>query len=151
MSGLAVGATNLDLAHVSRRRVLGVVGVVGAAAAVASVPAWHRGAAESGAAPAEVLVASTFTGLVGRTFTLDLDEATSVPLRLAAVEGLAGAGVAERAFLLRFDGPVAATQGGQVGHLHGPSLPASPLLVVPSGLPDARGQAWTVTVVGAPV
>jgi hypothetical protein len=138
---------------ISRRRLLGAAGVMGAAAAAVTVPALHR-AAPSLDVPgvdvsATVLAASTFTALVGKPMLFAIHEADPVPLTLAAVEGLGSAAATEQAFALRFEGPEAAVQGGQTGHLGGSGLAPTELFIVPSGPPVQGRQTWVATIVGA--
>ncbi len=123
----------------SRRSVLALASVAGAALALPAGVRWA-------VAGEPQLVASAFTPHVGRAFTFDLAEG-SVVLVLEAVEGLGAASPSERRFSLRFTGPIATAQGGQVGQLHGPT-PRVALLVVPNGLPQGSAQEWTATVDG---
>jgi hypothetical protein len=127
---------------VSRRNLLALAGAVGAALAL---PVGVQRLAEAGQPD---LVASRFTPLVGRSFTFDLADG-AVPLVLVAVEGLGAAPPTEHAFTLRFTGPVARRQGGEVGMLRGPGVSAH-LLVVPSSLPSAPEQVWVATIDGRP-
>jgi hypothetical protein len=125
---------------VTRRSLLLLAGTVGAALAL------PVGIQRLGQGPGPELAASRFTPLIGRAFTLDLPDA-AVPLVLVAVEGLADEPVAEHAFALRFTGPPARRQGGEVGTLRGPGVRTT-LLVVPSSLPRATDQVWVATVHG---
>ena len=135
--GAATGASRAM--PLSRRSVLALASAAGAALALPTGVRWA-------VAGEPQLVASAFTPHVGRAFTFDLAEG-SVVLILEAVEGLGGASPSERRFSLRFTGPVATVQGGQVGHLGGP-VSTTTLLVVPNGLPRGGTQEWTATVDG---
>ena len=146
MSGVALGPAEVALPSVSRRRVIAAVGVVGAAAVVSTLPA-RLGAHAPSPAPDAVLRASAFTSLVGSSFALELDGDDPVALTLVSVDGVGTAAATDDVFALRLRGPVASRQGGQVGHLSASGVPRTPLLVVPSGLPDADGQDWVVTIV----
>jgi hypothetical protein len=123
----------------SRRSVLALAAAAGAALAVPAGVRWA-------VAGEPQLVASAFTPHLGRAFTFELAEGPVV-LVLEAVEGLGPQPVAERRFTLRFSGPVATVQGGQVGQLRGPA-PTTTLLVVPNGLARGGAQEWSATIDG---
>ncbi len=125
----------------SRRGFLGLAGLVAASVAIPVA------LTERQPPLAEVLVASRFLALVGSDFTFEAGDGR-ITLRLAEVEGVGRVDRTETAFTLRFDGPAARVQGGQVGQLSGPDLRGIPLLVVPSGRAVAGRQEWVATVVG---
>jgi hypothetical protein len=127
-------------AGLSRRSFLALAGAVGAALAL------PVGIQRLARATEPDLVAARFTPLVGQSFSFELP-AEAVPLVLVAVEGLGSAPVTEHAFALRFTGPVARRQGGEVGMLRGPGVSVG-LLVVPSSLPGGAGQTWVATIQG---
>lgn len=129
----------------SRRRLLVTAGLLGVATAAGGLPGL---AGPAGADLVEVLVTSTFTPLVGKSFHFSGPSSAPVTLVLRAVEGIGGAPVATRAFALRFSGPVAVRQGGEVGTFSGAGVPPMNLLVVPSGPPSTTGQDWVLTVQG---
>ncbi len=146
MSGVVLGPAVVARPEVSRRAVIAAIGVVGAAAAAATLPGWH-GATASAPSLDDVLRASFCGALIGAAFALELDDDSPIPLTLTSVDGVGTSPASEHAFSLRLAGPVAPRQGGQVGHLSSSAFPRTPLLVVPSGLPDGVGQDWIVTVV----
>ena len=129
--------------RLSRRRILVSSGLVAAASVSGLVPGLVRVA---GAEAADPLTARTFRPLSGRSFRFTGRSGAAVTLRLDAVEGVGRAAAAEHSFSLRFSGPVAPRQGGEVGTLQGPGLAPMRLLVVPSGRAHPRGQDWIVTV-----
>jgi hypothetical protein len=130
----------------TRRRVLVGSGVLAAAAVSTALPGLVRPAA---AQERRGLRAATFRSAVGGAFVFAARRSGRVRLRLEAVEGVGTAAATESTFVLRFAGPAARHQGGEVGTLRAPGLPASRLLVVPSGRAHAAGQDWVATVVGA--
>ena len=129
---------------ISRRQLLASTGVLTAAAGVGI----GAGALQSAVAqPSPALHASTFSGLVGHTFQFAVRGAQPVPLTLESVDGIGRRKPTELGFALRFSGPRAGKQGGEVGALTAPGL-AFTLLVVPSGRPSKRGQDWVATIAG---
>jgi hypothetical protein len=136
----------------SRRQVLASAGVLGAAAGLGVGPALTSAASAAPAAPSAgaagasaALRASAFKALVGKNFRFAGAGTAPVTLRLQAVDGLGSKAARERAFALRFTGPVARRQGGEVGLLEGDGV-AAHLLVVPSGRAMPHGQDWVATV-----
>lgn len=125
----------------SRRGFLGLAALVGASVAIPVALTERQPPLD------EILVASRFLPLVGSDFTFDAEQGRIV-LRLAEVQGVGRNDRTETAFTLRFDGPAARVQGGQVGQLSGPDLRGIPLLVVPSGRAAAGQQEWVATVIG---
>ena len=129
---------------ISRRQLLASTGVLTAAAGVGIAAGTLPSAVAQPAAP---LHASTFSGLVGHAFRFAVLGAQPVSLTLESVDGIGGRKPTELAFALRFSGPRATKQGGEVGALTAPGL-AFTLLVVPSGRPSKRGQDWVATIAG---
>ncbi len=129
---------------ISRRQLLASTGVLTAAAgAGVGFGTW----AIANAATTPALHASTFTALIGHAFRFAPPGTAPVWLTLESVEGVGRSKATELSFSLRFAGPRAARQGGEVGTLTAPGL-SFLFLVVPSGRPTARGQDWVVTVAG---
>lgn len=125
----------------SRRSFLGLAALAGASVAIPVA------LAERQPSLAELLVASRFLPHIGSEYTFDADDGRIV-LTLVDVEGVGRVDRTDRAFTLRFDGPPALSQGGQVGQLAGPDLRGIPLLVVPSGRSMDGHQEWSATIVG---
>jgi hypothetical protein len=132
------------------RRSLLHAGAIGAAASLAGLRPWAP--APAAAVPGHLL-RSSYTGLVGQSFTIG-----SADLRLRSVGDLAGAAVdkslagSEDAFVLAFSGPLDAALEGVTHAVTHPALGSFELFVSEVGQPrsERRFEAVIDRSVGGP-